>query len=258
MVFRRLRLAAVTAVAALAVIGSGAGYIASQPAAAAAPAVSHQLNRVQLDAATVTSLPGSVRAVCVNPSNGDVAWFEITNVPHQCAQNLLTITWGTQGPAGPAGPVGPAGSQGPSGVVSVGTHDLGAVGSVPTGGSFVSRSTEVGTLDLAAGTYSVTLNAKATPPAGGTGAVQVFPQFFVYNQVKNANFTGDLFNVGSGALESGVNATIDSYYSGTGTVTVPSGGETLHVYAFGYDSDQGAGSYALDDLALTVTQLQTS
>lgn len=40
-------------------------------------------------------------------------------------------------------------------------------------------------------------------------------------------------------------------------ITVPSGGETLHVYAFGYDSDQGAGSYTLDDLAVTATQINT-
>lgn len=114
----RIRLAAIAA-AALAVAGAGSGYAASQSAAAAVPAVSHQLNRVQLDAATVTSLPGSVRAVCVNPSNGDVAWFEISNVPHQCADNLLTITWGTQGPAGPAGPQGPAGASGANGASAV-------------------------------------------------------------------------------------------------------------------------------------------
>jgi hypothetical protein len=115
----RTRVAAIAA-GAVAVIGAGTGVAVSLPAAVtAAPAVSHQLNRVQLDAATVTSLPGSVRAVCVNPSNGDVAWFEISNVPHNCAQNLLLITWGTQGPAGPAGPQGPAGPAGSAGASSV-------------------------------------------------------------------------------------------------------------------------------------------
>jgi hypothetical protein len=126
--------------------------------------------------------------------------------------------------------------------------DLGGVASVATGGGFVANATEVGTVDLAAGTYQVTVNAKATPLM--TSAVQVFPQFFVYDQAANADFTGDLLNVGSGALESGGNVNIDSYYSGTGVITLADA-TTLHVYAFGYDSDRGAGSYQLDDLAVT-------
>lgn len=114
--WRHLRRPVVTAACALAVLGASTGYAASL---SAAPPVSHQLNRVQLDAATVTSLPGSVRAVCVNPSNGDVAWFEISNVPHQCADNLLTITWNTQGPVGPRGPAGPQGPAGSAGASSI-------------------------------------------------------------------------------------------------------------------------------------------
>lgn len=167
---------------------------------------------------------------------------------------------GAQGPAGPAGAKGDAGAQGPSGVVSTGTHSLvsdASPVSVPTGGSFVSRAVQVGTVHLDAGTYLVNLGAKATPPAGGTGAMQVFPQLFVYDQAANANFTGDLFNAGSGALEAGSNATINSYYSGSSEITVPAGGETLHVYAFGYDSDTSAGSYTLNDLSVTATQLNS-
>lgn len=127
------------------------------------------------------------------------------------------------------------------------TQDLGSVASVATGGGFVANATEVGSFDLKAGTYVISVNAKATPLM--TSAVQVFPQFFVYDQPKNATFTGDLFNVGSGALESGGNTTIDSYFSGTGTVTLDAPA-TLHLYAFGYDSDKGAGSYKLDDLTV--------
>ena len=71
------------------------------------------------------------------------------------------------------------------------------------------------------------------------------PQAFVYNGPVNTSFTNDLFNVGSGALEQATQAevtagdTINSYYSGTAEITAPSGGETLDVYAFGYDSDTG-------------------
>jgi hypothetical protein len=130
------------------------------------------------------------------------------------------------------------------------------VTSVPTGGSFNANSVEAGTIALGAGTYLVTLNAKATPNAASTA--QVFPQFFVYDQVKNPAFAGDLFNVGAGALEP-FNVDLahshDSYYSGTDIITVPAGGQTLHVYAFGYDSDTSAGTYALDDLSVSVVQV---
>jgi hypothetical protein len=153
---------------------------------------------------------------------------------------------GTQGPAGPAGP---------SGVVSVASHDLGAVASVATGGSFVTTATLAGTVSLKAGTYLVSLNAKATPLM--TSAVQVFPQFFVYSQVANAAFAGDLFNVGSGALESGGNVQIDSYYSGSDVIVLASD-TVLDIYAGGYDSDRGAGTYALDDLTVTAVALQTA
>ena len=39
---------------------------------------------------------------------------------------------------------------------------------------------------------------------------------------------------------------------------MPSGGETLYVYAFGYDSDTGAGSYELDYATVTATQLDVA
>lgn len=162
---------------------------------------------------------------------------------------------GQQGPQGIQGQKGDTGAQGPSGVVSEGTTDLGTIASVPTGGGFVANSTEAGTVQLAAGTYLVSLSAKATPRASGDTA-QVFPQFFVYDQAKNGSFAGDLFNVGSGALEpDGTNH--DSYYSGSSIITL-SAATTLHVYAFGYDSDSGAGAYALDDLSLTVVQVTPS
>ena len=212
-----------------------------------------------------------------------------TRAPHtmvvqeHCPKGYTTISWNKVGPQGPAGangstgpqgpagangatgPQGPAGAtgatgpQGPSGVVSTSTTDLGGVASVPTGGGFVANATQVGTVKLGAGTYLINVNAKATPNAVTNG--QVFPEFFVYNQAANSSFTGDLFNVGSGALEqfptSVLSSKIDSYYGGSAVLTIPSGGETLHIYAFGYDSDQGAGSYVLDDLTVTATQIHT-
>ena len=90
----------------------------------------------------------------------------------------------------------------------------------------------------------------------------MFPQLFVYDGPVNAQFTNDLFNIGAGALENPTATiltdgdTINSYYSGDSEITVPKGGETLDVYAFGYDSDTGEGSYALNSAVITATQLQ--
>lgn len=162
------------------------------------------------------------------------------------------ITLGTNGTV--SGARGPAGPAGPSGVVSTGVHDLGGKASIPTGGPFSTNKTEIGTIDLAAGTYLVSVTGKATPPVGGTGSVDVFPQFFVYGGAAQADFSNDLFNVGSGALESGTNNQIDSYFSGSGQVVLSTAG-TLHFYGFGYDSDRSAASYILDDLSVTVTQV---
>jgi hypothetical protein len=137
-----------------------------------------------------------------------------------------------------------------------GTWALPAPGTIVTGGSFNAKSTDIGSLPLKAGTYLVTFNAKATPNAANTA--EVFPQFFVYNQVKNASFAGDEFNVGAGALEPfivGASSQHDSYYSGTGQITVPAGGETLHMYAFGYDSDQSNGTYTLDSAGISVIRV---
>jgi hypothetical protein len=131
------------------------------------------------------------------------------------------------------------------------TKDFGPVASVKTGGSFVANSTEAGTLDLQAGTYLISLNAKVTPDV--SSATPVFPQFFVYDQAKNAAFTGDLLNAGSGELA--VNSTtIDSYYSGSGTITLAAPA-TLHFYAFGYSPGGAAGTYALDSLSVSAVRV---
>lgn len=135
--------------------------------------------------------------------------------------------------------------------------DLGGK-TVTTGGPFKTNATKVGVVTLKPGTYLITLNAKATPvapkaPAEVTSPVQVFPQFFVYaGPVPAKGWAGDLFNVGSGALESGPNTNVDSYYSGATVITLTKA-TPLNVYAFGYDSDRGTSSYTLDDLTVSAT-----
>jgi hypothetical protein len=174
---------------------------------------------------------------------------------------------GPRGAAGPRGAEGPRGPQGSSGVVSTQTYTLksdanGNSDSIPTGGSFLSKAKSAGAVWLPAGTYLLNLNFMATPNATASNDALIFPQGFVYNGVAKSDFSNDLFNIGSGALApynaSDPSDQINSYYSGTNEITVPKGGETLDVYAFGYDSDQSASSYELNLATLTATALNVA
>lgn len=173
--------------------------------------------------------------------------------PGSVLGNWMLYDWNnSKCPAGTYGPVFPGGAVSLPIVPKHVTKDLGGLTSaVVTGGHFIDNATEVGTVTLQPGSYFVSVNAKATPNVAS--AVPVFPQFFVYNQAKNAAFNGDLFNVGAGSLATN-NTSIDSYFSGSGTITLDKV-TTLHVLAFGYDSDRGAGSYTLDDLTVTAVPL---
>jgi hypothetical protein len=124
--------------------------------------------------------------------------------------------------------------------------------SIHTGGPFAANKTELGTLTLRPGTYLLNVNFKAKPDAATTA--NVFPSLFIYNGTALADFSNNLFNIGSGALENSSSDTIDSYFSGSGVVKVTST-ETLHVYAFGYDSDQGAGTYTMEGASITVVRV---
>jgi len=217
-----MRKVLISVVVAAAVVGS-AGAALAVSGAPSAPSNARTSNTIS------ACLTQSHTLVNVHPHRASV----------RCPGGDTRIKWNITGP------------QGSSGVLSTKTKDLGNVPSVATGGGFVANSTEVGQVQLPAGTYLVSLNAKATPNAATSG--EVFPQFFVYNQVKNANFTGDLFNVGTGALEPAA-TNHDSYFSGSTTISLAAP-TTLHVYAFGYDSDSGAGSYTLDDLTVTATRV---
>ncbi|HEY2552139.1 MAG TPA: hypothetical protein VGI64_16350 [Streptosporangiaceae bacterium] len=162
---------------------------------------------------------------------------------------------GAQGNQGPAGPQGPQGPAGPSGVTGTVTKEFSNAVSVGTGGPFVANSTDVGTVTLKAGTYQISATAKVAPNATTSG--DVFPQFFIYNQAANAAFDGDLYNFGSGALTPfvpSVNSQHDAYYTGSTLLTL-NAQTTLHLIAFGYDSDTGAGSYSLEDLQFSAVQL---
>jgi hypothetical protein len=169
---------------------------------------------------------------------------------------------GTQGRQGTQGPQGTTGPQGPSGVVSTKIYTLTPNSSVTTGGSFTKHEQLAGAVTLTPGTYLINVNFMATPNAATSGAV--FPQAFVYNGTPATDFSNDLFNVGSGALEQATQAevtaddTINSYYSGTDEIIVPAGGETLNVYAFGSDSDTQSGSYELNSATLTATALNAA
>lgn len=131
---------------------------------------------------------------------------------------------------------------------------------VPTGGKFCpdppacsGGAVLAGHLGLPAGTWQVTLSAKVNANASTPASpVQTFPQFFVYTQVKNQNFTGDAFNVGAGSIDTGTSH--DSYYTGSGILTLTAH-TTINIYAFGYDSDSGAGSYSMSALQVSAVSV---
>ena len=174
-----------------------------------------------------------------------------------CPSGSFATSWNKAGPQGIQGPPGPAASD-VDGSLG-GSWSLAAPAPVQTGGSFSQRSTDIGSLALKAGTYLVSVNFKATPDATTGG--DVFPVLTVYNGPFTGDFSADLFNAGAGALEDPTaaelsgNDLIDSYFSGSGVVTVPAGGETLHFLAFGYDSDTGAGSYEMDTASVAAVQV---
>jgi hypothetical protein len=223
--------------AAVALAASGGAYALAADAAPAA-----------------ASIPAGTLHGCVSGSTRVMERvYESNTSGTVCPSGSFLVYWSVTGP------------KGPSGIVSTTRKQLVTTKTTPainTGGSFTSRKTLVGTVALAAGTWQVSANFTATPNASTTG--DVFPQLFVYDGAVNAGFTNDLFNVGAGALENPTATivsdgdTINSYFSGSDEITVPSGGETLDVYAFGYDSDTGEGTYALNSAVITATHLQPS
>jgi hypothetical protein len=222
--------------AAVALAASGGAYALAADAAPAA-----------------VSIPAGTLHGCVSGSTRVMERvYESNTSGTVCPSGSFLVYWSVTGP------------KGPSGIVSTTRKQLvtKTTPAINTGGSFTSRKTLVGTVALAAGTWQVSANFTATPNATTTG--NVFPQLFVYDGPVNASFTNDLFNVGAGALENPTPTivsdgdTINSYFSGSDEITVPAGGETLDVYAFGYDSDTGAGTYALNSAVITATHLQPS
>jgi hypothetical protein len=198
----------------------------------------------------------------VSAATGDVPAVGLkgTGNVYECVNTTTHVKYANTKLSNASCPAGTKGlnfygrAQAPSRVGDAQVADFAPLDSVPTGGGFNANSTPIGSVDgLGAGTYLLNFNAKAKADVATAG--DVFPQFFIYNQPRNADFNGNLFNVGTGALEPfGTNH--DSYFSGSAVVTVPAG-TTLFVYAFGYDSDAGAGSYALEAASLSIVQLSS-
>lgn len=138
------------------------------------------------------------------------------------------------------------------------TRDLGSDATAPFGGSFVSNAVALpDTLTLPAGTYVISASLKAAPTSAYATAnpdVQVTPGLFLYTQAPNANWMGDLLNLGSGSLETGGNDNVDMYYSGQTTVTLTAT-TTITGYVFGYGNNRGAGTWNAEDATVTATQI---
>ncbi len=165
---------------------------------------------------------------------------------------------GRTGATGATGAAGATGAQGPSGVVSTTAATPSGFTSneaVATGGHFSTNATDLGSIPVTAGaTYLISVNADAEPNADTSTTAGVYPQFFVYDGVALPDFSNDLFNIGSGELDTGTGH--DSWYSGSATITPT--GDSLEIYAFGYDSDTGASTYNLTGITVTLTEISTT
>lgn len=221
--------------------------------------------------ASISSGPAQApNKLCYNAGGSVIAVHSV------CPDKYKTYTEavGQRGPKGATGARGATGKTGPQGIQGIqgiqgvpgkdapttvvnSTSDLvpvvPGVEEINTGGGFNARSTALGTVTLAPGTWLLQFNAKATPNASGDTA-QIFPQFFMYDLPKG-DFSNDVYNFGSAPLEpDGTNH--DSYFYGGTTVEVGTT-TTLYFYAFGYDSDTGAGSYALSSFKINLVRLGT-
>jgi hypothetical protein len=226
------------------ITGGVLGLVAvmSASAAFALSAGADSSARASLTAASSVTVPPAVTRGCVvGPNRTIMDGFENPTGFDNCKKTggFAVALGGQTGPKGATGPQGATGPAGPSGVVATGVQALTA-GSVPTGGSFNAKAVEVGSIDLAAGTYLVGLKAQVEPSADSASGVNA--QFFLYDQVKNASFAGDLLNIGTDVAPAGTSH--DAYASGFTLVTL-SEDTTLIVYGFGYDNDSGASDFTL-------------
>lgn len=195
---------------------------------------------------------GTPRAVYACEASGHVSVTVMSTPSAKCPTGTTAIVVGAQGPAGARGATGltgATGAQGPSGVQALATDTFTETDGIVSGGSFVLLSTEVGTASLGAGAYEVCVNGKAEQPTAATGAVSA--QLFLYDQAKSSSFTGDLLNV-SADTQGGTHH--DAYLNGC-TLVTESAPVTLHLYAFGYDSDSGSGSWNLMSATVKTIQL---
>jgi hypothetical protein len=223
---------------------------------AAIPAIILAGAGVSLAAAATTSTP-KVLTACVNRKTHAMT----DRSASKCPAGTFSMSWNQKGPAGPTGQTGAtgqAGPQGPSGVVTTetvtGSQLSGFTSQKPvaTGGHFTTNKTDLGSIPVKAGqTYLVSVNADAEPNADTSSSAGVFPQFFVYDSAAKPDFSNDLFNIGSGALDIGTNH--DSWYSGSSVIDPTT--DSLEIYAFGYDGDGGGSSYNLTGITVTLTQI---
>ena len=223
--FKRVLESRVVAIAAgatvLAVAAGGAGFAAGQ-----------------IDSGDVKN--ESLRGADIK--NGTLSGKELT----KSLKEHLKGSEGPQGPAGPPGPEGPKGDKGDKGDPGEDGAALEdsfvstAPTTIDTGGSFTQRATELGTLELTAGTYIVngygffdTVNTAT--PRGDTPRLQL--------ALRGPAVEGNPFGADYGTCFTGAFAPEPADREATcttiRTVTL-SADTTVRVMAFGYHGDNGA------------------
>ena len=157
-------------------------------------------------------------------------------------------------------------ARGPSGVISTHTYTLksdpsGNADIIPTGGRFTTYAKMIGTVHPAG--RHVPDQRQFHGDAERGHQRRRLPAGLCLRRDRQAQTSQTICTTSAVARSRPYNAStptdqVNSYYSGSSEIVVPADGETLDVYAFGYDSDHGAGSYELNSATLTATALNVA
>jgi hypothetical protein len=123
------------------------------------------------------------------------------------------------------------------------------------GGPIQANGTDLGTLTLPAGKYLINANAMFTRTAAEPDGPDTFPELTVWQGTTWAPDFSNTVGTWLGGMMSR-NIYIDDTASGSTIVTIPAGGDTLHVVGFAYDEDRSStGAVQVDTASLSAVRV---
>jgi hypothetical protein len=195
-----------------------------------------------------TALPAGTIHGCVNPHNNRTLdnVYTLPNRGTTCPNGEFQVYWPAQA-AAPGKDVNGS---------LAGTWSLAA--STPLaaiGGPIRANGTNLGTLTLPAGKYLINANAMFTRTTAEAAGPDTFPEITIW---QGTTWAADFSNTDGtwlgGMMSRDIH--IDDTASGSVVVTIPSGGDTLHVVGFAYNEDRSStGAVHVDSASVTAIQV---